>query len=346
MKKISFIIPVYNCAEYLEQCVKSIQEVDFDCYEIILVNDGSTDDSGYICEQLSNTYNTIKYVFQKNQGVSAARNQGLNIAEGDFVMFFDADDTIEAPKLFRVLQKMEENSDIDIAIFGHSFDYYHDKRLYRRDEMQTPLIGVNGSNLWIQKIWELYNTNSLNPIWNKVFKRSFLIHHELYFRRDMFLYEDLEYSLRCIAHCENILFEPNIIYHYRQSEGAVLRLKRISHIPIIIKEIEKAFDNLLMAKQEEEKRNETEKIAVTLYLILVREKISVSNLKEIGTVCDDFATWFCDKKYQGIKREQSFIDALLKHRVANLAVRRYYTALRHKIAVKVKSSVFYKKRIN
>ena len=300
MKKISFIIPVYNCAEYLAQCVKSIQEVNIDCYEIVLVNDGSTDDSGYVCEQLSNTSNTIKYVFQNNQGVSAARNQGLTVAEGEFVMFLDADDIIEPSKLYQLLQKLEKNSNIDIAIFGHSFDYYHDKRLYRRDEMQTPLLGVNGSNLWIQKIWELYNTNSLNPIWNKVFKRSFLIENELYFRRDMFLYEDLEYSLRCIAHCENILFEPDIIYHYRQSESTVLRLKRISHISIIIKEIEKGFDNLLMAKQEEEKRNVAEKIVVTLYLILAREKISVSNLKEIRTVCDDFTVWFCDKTYQGI----------------------------------------------
>ena len=345
MKKISFIIPVYNCAEYLAQCIKNIQEVNIDCYEIILVNDGSTDDSGYVCGQLSNTYNTVKYVCQKNQGVSVARNQGLTVAEGDFVMFLDSDDMIEPLKLSQLLQKLQKNSDIDMAIFGHSFDYYHDKRLYRRDEMQTPLIGVNSSNLWIQKIWELYNTNSLTPIWNKVFKRSFLIENKLYFCRDMFLYEDLEYSLRCIAHCENILFEPNIIYHYRQSEGTVLRLKRISHIPIIIKKIEKALDNLLMAKQKEEKKNVTEKVAVTLYLNLAREKISVSNLKEIGTVCDDFVTWFCDKKYQGIKREKSFIDDLLKHRVVNLVVRRYYTELRHKIAVKVKSSAFYKKRI-
>lgn len=346
MKKISFIIPVYNCAEYLAQCVKSIQEVNVDCYEIILVNDGSTDNSGYVCEQLSNTYNTIKYVCQKNQGVSAARNLGLSVAAGDFVIFLDADDMIEPQKFFQLFQKLEKKSDIDIAIFGHSFDYYHDKRLYRRDEMQMPLIGVNGSNLWIQKIWELYSTNSLNPIWNKVFKRSFLIDNKLYFRRDMFLYEDLEYSLRCIAHCENILFEPDIIYHYRQSESTVLRLKRISHIPIIIREIEKAFDNLLIAKQEVEKRNVTEKIVVTLYLILAREKISVSNLKEIGTVCDDFAVWFCDRNYQEIRSEQAFIDTLLKHRVANLVVRRYYTALRHKIAVKVKNSAFYKKRIN
>ena len=147
MKKISFIIPVYNCAEYLAQCIKNIQEVNIDCYEIILVNDGSTDDSGYVCGQLSNTYNTVKYVCQKNQGVSVARNQGLTVAEGDFVMFLDSDDMIEPLKLSQLLQKLQKNSDIDMAIFGHSFDYYHDKRLYRRDEMQTPLIGVNSSNL-------------------------------------------------------------------------------------------------------------------------------------------------------------------------------------------------------
>lgn len=346
MKKFSFIIPVYNCADYIKQCVESICKICIEKYEIILVNDGSTDDSEQVCKELLNMFNTIKYVYQRNQGVSAARNKGLSIADGDFVIFLDADDTIESQKFFMLLKKIEKQADIDIAILGHSFDYYHNKILYRRDEMKTSLTGVKSSSVWMQNLWELYSTNSLNPIWNKVFKRSFLIDNELYFRRDMFLYEDLEYSLRCITHCENILFEPDIIYHYRQSEGTVLRLKRISHIPIIINEIEKALDNLLIAKQEVEKRNVTEKIVVTLYLILAREKISVSNLKEIGTVCDDFAVWFCDRNYQGIRSEQAFIDILLKHRVANLVVRRYYTALRHKIAVKVKSSAFYKKRIN
>lgn len=346
MNKVSFIIPVYNCATYLRQCVKNICKIGLEKYEIILVNDGSTDDSEQVCKELLNVFNTVKYVYQSNQGASAARNRGLSIADGDYVIFLDADDIIEPQKFFVLLQKLEKKSNVDIAIFGHSFDYYYNKILYRRDEMQVPLTGVKSSSFWIQNLKELYSTNALNPIWNKVFKRSFLITNKLYLRNDMFLYEDLEYSLRCMTHCQNILFDPDVIYHYRQNTSAVQRLKRLDYISELIVKIEESFNNLLAEKQAQEEKEVIENIILTLYLTLAREKIAVSNFKEIEGVCDDFAAWYCSENHQDIRNKLEFIEDLLRHKVFKLVIRRSYTALRHKIAVRVKSSALYKKRIN
>lgn len=343
MKKISFIIPVYNCAGYLIRCIQNIHKIGLEQYDIILVNDGSTDDSGQICKNLSKQFPSVKYLYQKNQGVSAARNQGLTIADGDYVIFLDADDVIDAQRFYKLMEKLDLNPDTDMAVFGHSFDYYYKDKLYRTDEMKTPLFGVADRNLWIPQLEELYCTNSLSPIWNKVFRRVFLIENNLYLRKDMFLYEDLEFSLRCMAYCQNILFEPEIIYHYRQNESTIQRLKRIDHIPVIIRQIEAAFDIFIKEQQIPEKKKMTNHILLLLYLVLAREKIAVSDSKEIKTVCDDFAIWYEIENFQRTKSHEVFIEDLLKHRISKLIVERNYTALRHKIAVKVKSSSFYKK---
>ena len=97
---------------------------------------------------------------------------------------------------------------------------------------------------WITELPALYRSNSLSPVWNKIIKRSVLVDNQLEFRRDMFLYEDLEFSLRCMSHCDVIYFWHEIVYHYRQSEderNAGRRLKRIPHLYSLVEQIEDAW---------------------------------------------------------------------------------------------------------
>ena len=108
MKKFSFIIPVYNCEKYLEKCVDKIKDINLNTYEIILVDDGSEDSSGSLCDRLAHENKVIHCMHQKNQGVSAARNTGLKTADGDYVIFLDADDTMEPEKMHELLGKIEE----------------------------------------------------------------------------------------------------------------------------------------------------------------------------------------------------------------------------------------------
>ena len=337
--KISFIIPVYNCEQFLEPCVYGIECIGAIDYEIILVDDGSTDNSMYICDKLAKKNKKIHCIHQKNQGVSVARNNGLKISNGDYIFFIDADDTIEPKRFFYLIKKLEKDSTINMAIFGVSFDYYNNNRLYRQEKMKPPLEGVKDRSLWIEELQKLYYANSLSPIWNKIFKRSFLIDNQLYLRNDMFLYEDLEYSVRCMAHCDRILFEPEIIYHYRQNEGNVgSRLKRLHHISSLIDEIEVAFSRLIEMKNTEKVHCEIKKILLTLYLVLVKEKITVSKFGEIACICDEFAAWYKDNNhYIASKNEEIFINILVKRKVVKLIIGRNYMLLRHKIAIKIKS---------
>ena len=343
--KFSFIIPVYNCGHYLKKLIREIEDVGLYSYEIILVDDGSTDDSGNICDKIAKENGKICCIHQKNQGVSAARNHGLQAATGEYVCFFDADDDIEPEKLYKLLRGIEkEKTEIDIVFFGMSFDYYYKGKMYRRDEMIPPLQGVQSENGWLWRLEDLFHTNSLSSACNKVFRREFLIEHKLYLSEDMFIYEDLEYSLRCMADCSNILFEPKVIYYYRQSEdeGNVgRRLSRIEHISEVVVRIEKAAAGLKIRLKEETQG--LTNILLSLYLILAKEKIAVSNASQIKQICDDFVDWFESRKIEVPSEHQKYVELLLKRNVCRLILKRNYISIRHRIAVAAKNTGIYQK---
>ena len=344
--KFSFIIPVFNCGQYLDACIHNLVEISLQDYEVILVDDGSTDNSGTICDRIAENNKEIYCIHQKNQGVSGARNRGIQAASGDYICFLDADDGIEPEKLNKLLRAIENSErKIDIAVFGMSFDYYHKSKIYRCDLKRTPLEGVLTLEEWRQELEKLFLANSISPVWNKVFRRNFLIENFLYLRDDMFLYEDLEYSVRCMAHSDAILFEPEVIYHYRQSEdegNAGRRLLRIAHIYSVVDQIEAALNEL---GQDADQRITKDKqhILISLYLMLAREKIVVSNVKQIRQICDDFAEWYERCGMEIPVESKKYVKLLLERKVLWLLLRREYTAIRHRIAVKVKNIRLYQK---
>ena len=191
----SFIIPVYNCKSYLSACVESIRAVGAQNDEILLIDDGSSDGSGEVCDALAAQYPEIRVIHQPNGGASAARNRGIWEARGEQILFLDADDTIDAEALGAVLASPRCN-ETDLTIFGLTFDYYRNGKCYRRDPMYFEHDGILGRNNWCQAFTQLFADNSLSPIWNKVFKRDILMKYQLELNTNMFLYEDFEFVLR------------------------------------------------------------------------------------------------------------------------------------------------------
>ena len=342
----SFIIPVYNCVQYLEQCISGICNIKLEDYEIILIDDGSTDISGELCDKCAKENRKIRCMHQKNKGASAARNRGLMEAKGDYVIFLDADDTIDSKKMGALLRKIEDALSIDIAFYGISFDFYKKGNLYRSDTVQVPMRGIQDDSEWIRNIKKLYITNSLSSICTKVFRREFLISNNLYLNEEMFLYEDLEYAIRCMAYGGDFLFEPSVIYHYRQSEksGNMGRhLIRIEHIFELINQLANAFDQLIQNKKAAMIEKDVNSILLSLYIILAREKIAVSNPTQIKQICDDFACWYQSKAIDIPLENQKFADMLLRKDVKQLILKREYIKIRHKIAIAVKNTRIYQK---
>ena len=337
--KISFIIPVYNCKRFLPYCVTSIRTAGIPDYEILLIDDGSTDSSGVLCDELATTYPEICVVHQPNTGVSAARNRGIREASGELLLFMDADDSIE-PKLLSNVLSDSRCAESDLTIFGLAFDYYKNGNCYRRDPLFYPTDAVLDSQNWGKEFRVLFAKNSLSPVWNKVYRKDILQQYHLLFNEGMFLYEDLEFVLRYMQHCDQIWNVPKAIYHYRQSEdegNAKRRLMRIDHLPPFLQPIESALEGLLTVNPAIDEP-QIQNILHQLYLVLAREKISVSDLAGIRTICKDYANWSQGRVFS--IESSPFYKNLKEEKALRLLLAAKKSALRHKVAVWVKSHLY------
>lgn len=163
--KVSVIVPIYNVEEYLVRCVKSIQNQTLRDIEIILVDDGATDRSGYMCDEMARYDERIKVIHKKNGGLSDARNAGIDVAKGDFVFFVDSDDWIDEDTL-ELLYKIaiDENADIVECSYRNVFIDYVDNETANTGEM---IIGDSVFALKGQMSWKYFKSVAWNKLYHK-----------------------------------------------------------------------------------------------------------------------------------------------------------------------------------
>lgn len=333
----SVIIPVFNCKAYLTACVESVREAGIESYEILLIDDGSTDGSGALCDMLAAQFPEVRVVHQPNGGVSSARNRGILEAGGACIVFIDSDDTVKPEPLGQLLEAFRD-SKADLAIFGMSVNYYKNGQCYRRDELFHPHQGLFSKEQWAAHFLELFSANAISSSCTKIFRREILTKNQIFFSEDMFLYEDLEFVLRYLRHCNTIYNAPDAIYGYRQSEdegNAGRRLARIDSISDFIKPIEASLAGLDQVPPQQRAE-----VLTRLYRVLAREKISVSDLRGIRRICGDYAKWYSGHGFSG--DSDVFHQWLLSGRAGRLLWHDIITALRHKIAVWAKAHHLYR----
>lgn len=339
METLSVIIPVYNSREHLEECVASVIAVNEYCgtafvREIILIDDGSTDGSSALCdiiaERLGSRNCEIRVIHQENSGVSAARNTGLREATGAYVLFADSDDTVDSEKLAELLQTLPTDTSVDMVFFGLTFDYYSGDRIYRQDTMLPPFEGEKSLDKCDDRLLELYGSNMLSPLWNKLIRKAVIDDNLL--REDMFLYEDLEFSLRAMARCKTFYFCAQPIYRYRQPQdegNAGRRLKRIAHITDIVDKIEDALEAFESADE----------ILMSLYTVLAREKIGCASRKETDVICADFREWIDAHGLIDRIQNNGYAMLLYNKQSRTLLFKRGKAKFRHSIANALKKAV-------
>lgn len=317
----SVIIPCYNCVKTLETTVNSVRACGLTDYEILLIDDGSADGTAELCDGLSSKFTEIRCVHQKNAGVSAARNRGINEVQGEYLWFVDADDTVDDGALSRAADTIARQQP-DMLLFGMSFDYYHHGKLYRRDELIPPCAGSLSLEQLKESFQEFYDCNALTPVWNKFYRRKLLLNSGVRFHEDMILMEDFLFVLELLPHCRNIYSLPEAIYRYRQAEdekGAYRRLQRIPYLAEYMQPFESRLDALGISAQE----------AVNLYEMLLRQKLYYAPLRQIREILAE--------------HKQSKYASLEMGRPLGIYFRNRKMQLRHRIAVAVKSSYLYQK---
>ena len=164
-KLVSIIVPVYNVEKYLSKCIDSILAQTYKNLEIILVDDGSKDNSGTICDEYSKKDKRIKIIHKPNGGISDVRNHGLKIATGDYIGFVDSDDYI-AEDMFETLVSLLEKNDADISIVSF-YEYYNGKLIGVRENENVEIMNK------VEAIKELLIDRKIQSYtWNKLFKKE------------------------------------------------------------------------------------------------------------------------------------------------------------------------------
>ena len=202
-KKFSIIIPMYNSGKRIARCIKSIQTQTYLNYEVIIVNDGSTDDSLDVCNEMIKNDKRFYVYSQENQGVSAARNMALNYANGEYVMFIDSDDTIEEDSL-EILNRVSE--DYDIVAFGYNSIYEDSDRLVSQKEKKTILNREEA----IKKM--MYNEIFFGALWNKIFKREKILNVK--FDTSLQIGEDLMFQYDILKQIDKVKVISQCLYNY------------------------------------------------------------------------------------------------------------------------------------
>lgn len=344
--KYTFIIPVFNCEKYLAQCVKSILSLKLKSYEVILIDDGSSDHSGNICDYLASQIQNIKVIHQKNLGVSNARNTGIENAKGEKIIFLDADDMIDSKAMRHCIQLQEQVSNIDMTIYGLSFDYYYKGYRYRRENISFPQKGELNKQQWLNGFRTLYSNNVITPVWNKIFEKDIIDKNHIRFSKKMFIYEDLEFVLKYMSCCNRILNVPAVIYHYRQTEdegNAKRRLQQVGDLSDVVDPIRHAMDMIIHnSKINSKQMSEIYSCLLLLYLTLAYEKTACSDLKTIDRMCTDAEKWFHKKEFITARyltdKDRKFCYKLICHQYLRIYLNERLVRLKHIIAVRVKNT--------
>lgn len=223
--KISIIVPIYKVEPYLEQCIRSLIEQTYKDIEIFLVDDGSPDRCGEICDAFAAKDERIRVIHQKNMGVSVARNAGLEAASGAYVMFVDGDDWVENDCCEKTLRAAEEQG-CDIVYFRREVNDDTGAPVRRRPSNGSFSIDKKMlQQIQIDIIAERFRVGgkqfSTGPVWAKIYRRSVLVDNNLHFPIEIKKREDTIFNIYCLEHIRSAYCLDYVGYHYRLNPESV-----------------------------------------------------------------------------------------------------------------------------
>lgn len=245
--KISIIVPVYNLEKLLPICIDSILDQTFEDFELILVNDGSTDKSGEICDEYSNQDTRITVIHKKNQGVSSARNTGLEVAKGDYIGFVDGDDYINK-YMYEILYKNASKHSSDMVIC--SYKNVYEGQLHATGKIDSIANKQHLNNIESLKQMYLNKSSYISYVvpWNKLYKKCLFAHIKYEVGN---IYDDETVAHKLLYNSRKVTFIPTKLYYYLQRDGS--QMNSTFHI--------KRFDKVYALKAREvffRKKNEFE----------------------------------------------------------------------------------------
>lgn len=215
MIKVSIIMPVYNSEKYLRKAVDSVLNQDFEGFELILVDDGSPDNSGMICDEYAEGHSNVKVIHKENGGICSARNAGIEQAEGEYIGFCDNDDEY-LPDLIKDNYRLAKENDVDLMRYAKI------KRLEKDDGRVWETISeINDMFIDREDFYKFYNNiRREDTIWTGFYRKSIIDEFHLRFdERFRFGSEDLNFNLNFLMHCQRLGFNGKAYYSWTQRDS-------------------------------------------------------------------------------------------------------------------------------
>lgn len=211
---ISVIIPAYNSEKYIDRCIESLVNQTINDYELLIINDGSTDSTLGICKKLSSKYRNIRVLNQNNKGVSEARNYGMVNAIGDFIAFVDSDDFVEPNYLETLLHGIQKNNaDLSAVTYTHesvscknTMPFYDKKLVNTEDALNLIACDIRYAGY----------------LWNKLFRKDILTKYSIKFDSHIKIWEDMLFCIEYTDHINKAFFIDAPLYHYIDRPGSAV----------------------------------------------------------------------------------------------------------------------------
>ena len=295
--KISIIVPVYNVEKYLHRCVDSILSQTFTDFELLLIDDGSKDKSGAICDEYAGHDKRIRVFHKANGGASSARNVGLDNAKGEYICFCDADDWVDSSWLQLFVGKFPK--DLIVQGFYYKMD---DASNWNKCRMKSTSMDV------VEALDYLYGISNMGYLWCRCFKKTIITDNHIRFNNNFAVREDYDFILSYNTHISKMTLLDNYTYYYIMPDflgRKYSKVKNISDMDCIISVYDKL--NFILKGNLDKKYvfDEVVRMQSDLFKDLFRNKAKISLYLD---------------KYEKIKRQSGYVPSTAKERIKNFCL--------------------------
>ncbi len=320
MIKISIIVPIYNSKKYLERCINSlVNQKKTKDYEIILIDDGSTDGSEAICDEYSKRYNNIKVFHKSNEGVSKARNLGILKSSGEYITFVDSDDYIEENMMHEFIEKISRNNS-DIVFCGQNniSIISNNKKEYK---------AYNFNNIKIKEFLDkyfsyYYNNYLIQGPFNKFYKRNIIIDNNIKFDETLKICEDAIFVIDFLLNSNTVSSFESCNYNYMQNgtENTLLRKFNKNEIEANWK-LYYSFEHLFKKYNSEENNMKLIKMDFINRFIICLKKMFLKSNYSKSKLLEEVNNYIYDRRTTNIEK--------VKYK-SNILNKLIYFTIRHK----------------
>lgn len=214
--KVSVIMPVYNVEEYVGKAIESILNQTLTEWEFLIVDDGTPDRSGVICDEYAQKDKRIHVIHKENGGAPSARNVAIDLAKGKYMYFMDSDDWAE-PTMLQDMYELAEKNNAQLVVAGFFIDTYYSETEYRTDDFVSANAVYGNVQEFRQNAYKLFDKNLLYTPWNKLYASDYIMAHNLRFPKTF--WDDFPFNLSVVENVERVVVTSRQYYHFMRARA-------------------------------------------------------------------------------------------------------------------------------